>query len=340
MTATPVRSISPTSTLNPFAAATRIQFAPDTTRVNLEFRDLAANGFHDYVIGAAKGQQMTISAAPATFEDRNFAVGIEVYGADGRALGSDAPASGTGPVSWSGALPSTQDYYIRVTNRTGATRYSLQVSIPQRIIFAPGATGITLDGGIVGSIVNEYVVQARQGQTMQVTAVSPGNHVCLTVVGHDGTPLARSHMRLTSWAGVLYATQDYTISAGLCEGDAVSNVRYTLEVQIAELATPVADSPASGVCELAQGQEATIEIRPDMPSPRCVQVTQAQHLKVVNRTNVMVQIRLAQFMAQLQPGGEYSITAPFGSYLMPGVHVVLTSAYGGASGPELWLLDK
>lgn len=105
------------------------------------------------------------------------------------------------------------------------------------------------------------------------------------------------------------------------------------------LATPVSDSPAAGVCDLAQGELVTFEIYPDIPAPRCSKATPEQRLKVINRTESDLQVSIAGFQASLAPGEEAVIGPPLGTYLLPGVHVVMTSAYGGGGGPELWLLE-
>lgn len=104
-------------------------------------------------------------------------------------------------------------------------------------------------------------------------------------------------------------------------------------------ATPVSDSPAAGVCDLQEGELVTFEINEDIPSPRCAQALPGQRLKVINRTDYDLDVSIASFKATLAPGEETVFDAPLGGYLLPGVHVVMTSAYGGGGGPELWLVD-
>ena len=86
------------------------------------------------------------------------------------------------------------------------------------------------------------------------------------------------------------------------------------------LAPPVSDAPAAGICAQAEGEWATVEINADVPSPRCLQVTALQKLKVINRTAAALQVRLAGYAISVPAGGEGTIPVPFGSYLAPGVH--------------------
>ena len=88
------------------------------------------------------------------------------------------------------------------------------------------------------------------------------------------------------------------------------------------LAPPVSDAPAAGICAQAEGEWATVEINADVPSPRCLQVTALQKLKVVNRTAAAIQVRLAGYSISVPAGGEGTIPVAFGSYLAPGVHSV------------------
>jgi len=66
----------------------------------------------------------------------------------------------------------------------------------------------------------------------------------------------------------------------------------TLQV-LAVPATPYASSPAAGVCAgPVEEQIASIEIWPDMPDPRCLQLSPEQYLQVTNHTDTGIQYRL------------------------------------------------
>jgi hypothetical protein len=99
----------------------RIQFPPGGTTVTLNGA-LAAYGMSTYVLKAQAGQTMTVvlKTTPAGI---GFLV---ISGADGSVLISDH----AGAASWSGLLPTTQDYIIDARTGETAATYTLQVTIP------------------------------------------------------------------------------------------------------------------------------------------------------------------------------------------------------------------
>lgn len=99
-----------------------------------------------------------------------------------------------------------------------------------------------------------------------------------------------------------------------------------------DLATPVADQPAAGICASFDGEVITFEILPDIPSPRCAIARSDQHLVVINRTSEIITVSLGNYKFNVEPGESGTIDAAFGSYLSPGVHRVTTTL-----SPELWL---
>jgi len=102
------------------------------------------------------------------------------------------------------------------------------------------------------------------------------------------------------------------------------------------LATPVADSPAAGICGGSEQAIVTITIFPDIPDPRCALVRPDQQLRVVNQRAEVLQVSLAGQQASLEPGGEVLFEVPLGQLLAPGVHRIEVSPCCGA---ELWLQD-
>jgi hypothetical protein len=101
------------------------------------------------------------------------------------------------------------------------------------------------------------------------------------------------------------------------------------------LITPVSDLPAAGIClGPTEGEITGVTIYPDIPDPRCLKITGSQQLQVMNRTDSLLEINLGPYHAVVQPGETYQFKTPFGEFLAPGVHLVITSPY---SGPELWL---
>jgi hypothetical protein len=90
-------------------------------------------------------------------------------------------------------------------------------------------------------------------------------------------------------------------------------------------ATPVAESPAAGICGMFDGDIVTLTIYPDIPDPRCAEVTSEQKLRVVNRRDELIQVAIGTFEADIAPDGEHTFDVPVGEYLMPGVHLLQVS---------------
>ena len=181
----------------------RIQFAPGATSAELTGQ-IEAQSIDTYVLGAAIGQRMTVEL----FSAEEF-VRLEVHNNSGGWL--DGQIS---PTMWQIELPATADYVIRVFGGDTVADYTLRVSIPSRIQFAPGAISATVSGNLAAHESDDYVVSALAGQTMTVAISSVNNNVLLTIVGADGIPLTNGLMSSASeWRGQLPAVQDYIIRA-------------------------------------------------------------------------------------------------------------------------------
>jgi hypothetical protein len=86
------------------------------------------------------------------------------------------------------------------------------------------------------------------------------------------------------------------------------------------LATPYADSPAAGICASFDGPVVELRIEPGIPDPRCARARADQQMKVTNNTDGPLDVSIGTYSGHMEPGGEFVIEAPFGSYLAPGVH--------------------
>ena len=129
-------------------------------------------------------------------------------------MGKPYLRSAAGSTTWQGKLPATQDYSLKAVSSGAAAPYTLQVTIPARISFKPGATGATVEGTLGAQDQDEYVLKASKGQKMTATIQSPRKDVLLEIYGfEDGQPLVRVPMGATTWTGLLPATQDYSIKA-------------------------------------------------------------------------------------------------------------------------------
>ncbi|MCC6602638.1 MAG: hypothetical protein IT327_05480 [Anaerolineae bacterium] len=206
--------------------ANRIQFGAGETAASVT-GNLQPQGTAVYTLAAQAGQMMTVMLTAPDDQTR-----ITVL--DGQGGYVEGPMSLT---FWQGTLPDTGDYVIRVfagetapsAGSGQAVDYTLQVIIPQRISFAPGATSATVQGDVAAHVSDDYILSAQAGQTMTVNIDSPNSNVLLTIVGADGIPLTNGNMSgATSWQGQLPATQDYTLRAiGTLEP-----ASYTLTVTI------------------------------------------------------------------------------------------------------------
>ncbi len=91
------------------------------------------------------------------------------------------------------------------------------------------------------------------------------------------------------------------------------------------------DAPASGICASSDGDIVEATLTPDgPPMPRCVKVTTAQRLKIINGSSTAVRITLGHFDVEIAAGQEALLDEPVGEYLAPGVHWIV-------NGPEVWL---
>lgn len=177
----------------------RINFARGATSAAIT-GSLAAYQSLDYILGAGAGQLMEINVSPSD------SVQLVIYGADGTVLRSGM-AEGS---SFRGELPGTQDYLVSVRAGEQAVDFTMNVVIPSRIAFRPGAISGTAYGSLSANQSLHYVLRAMEGQTMQVDVTS-GNPVQLIIYGADGTVLRSGMGEGSSFSGQLPSTQDYIL---------------------------------------------------------------------------------------------------------------------------------
>lgn len=104
----------------PHPGVQRISFAPGAVSAVVSGR-VVQGSVNEYVLKASAGQRMLVNTTA-----RAPGVVLTIYGADGTVLLS----SMAGASSFSGALPSTQDYFIKVTaGGAGAFNYSMRVTV-------------------------------------------------------------------------------------------------------------------------------------------------------------------------------------------------------------------
>ena len=192
----------------------------------------ATPGADRFVIRALAGQTMTASIIAT-----QGPVILIIYGADGNVLISDHASAST----WSGVLPTTQDYFIDTRSVGNAVvPFTLTVTIPplatvppvipKHILFPPGGTSVTVQGSLPVNGMDRWVLRALIGQTMTVNTVTTQGQVILIIFGvEDGDVLISDHAGATSWTGQLPATEDYYIDVRSV-GNVAAN--YSLQVTI------------------------------------------------------------------------------------------------------------
>ena len=224
---TPPATIEPTippATVEPTPAAgqtatpapMRIEFEPGATAALLT-GDLAARETHQYSLRVSAGQLMEVIVSPEE------SIQLSIYGVDGTVL-----RSGMGEFPhFRGTVPSTQEYIIQLSAGEQPVSYSVNVIIPARISFEPGATAAVVSGELEPHTSHHYVAHAQAGQIMTVR-VTPEGSVRLSIYGVDGTVLSSGMGEGSSFEGQLPATQDYVLVISSGE----QPVSYQLELAI------------------------------------------------------------------------------------------------------------
>jgi hypothetical protein len=204
----------------------RVRFARGTTS-GLVNDSLRAGDTRGYLIGAERGQVMMVHAITWPVLQGGApqpAATVRVYAlTEGQELA--APA-GTGPL-WSGRLPASGDYAVRVST-TGPTAYTLAVQIPRRLAPTNEDPTAAIAGSVPSRAPVDYIVAGQSGQTL-AASVRDSDPVTLHVYGlDDGRQLAPLPERRQLWAGKLPVTQDYVVSVVPADEGA----RYELTVTL------------------------------------------------------------------------------------------------------------
>ena len=204
------RAAAPAASPGDTTGLLRVRFARGTTS-GIVNDSLRAGETRGYLIGAEQEQVMMVHAI--TWPVRQGAVPpvtatVRVYSAtDGREL--TAP-SGLGPL-WSGRLPGTGDFVVRV-NTTQPTAYTLAVQIPRRLSVGGSDPTAAITGTAPSRAPVDYIIEGTSGRTL-AASVRDGDSATLHMYGlDDGAQLAPLSERRKLWAGTLPTSQDYVIS--------------------------------------------------------------------------------------------------------------------------------
>jgi len=218
-TATATSAPAPTATSQ--LTGVRVDFATGAT-AGIATGKIAPGGVQNFLVGAAASQPLILSV-----DSLNHDVTFSVTGRrDGAVL---LPASQK-LASWQSILATTQDYVVQVHGGASTEDFTLNVIIPARITFDPGAISAQRSGATAGGFIVSYILRATAGQKMKLQLVVPGGNAVLAMYGYqDGQPYLRYVVESTTFDMVLPATEDYIIQIYPRAGE-VAN--YTLNIQV------------------------------------------------------------------------------------------------------------
>ena len=207
---------SSTNSLEPTAGAVpgkdegaRIEFPAGQTSAEV-FAELAAGATDSYLVRGEQGQTMSVEITSP-----NKDVLLSVVGEDGTPL----KRYQNGPPSWTGELPTMQDYVLQAVSVGQATFYTLSVSIEplaspgrERVVFELGVSSATRSGTLNAGEVKEYVLTATAGQRMhvQMTGYSAPVHFKLTRLSGE---ITLNNSVGDSWTGEPQANDTHVFTA-------------------------------------------------------------------------------------------------------------------------------
>lgn len=208
------------------AGLTRVRFARGTTSGILD-DSLAAGEEKGYLLGALQGQVMLVHAIAWADPRRasRYRTSVRVFRPDGPEL--TAPG-GAGPL-WTGRLPLSGDYVVRVSATGEATPYTLAVQIPRRVVVDRDNPTAAFSGVAPSRAPVDYIVRGDRGRTLEVDLRSNDDGTHVHIYGlDDGVQLARLPDRVQRYRGELPGTQDYVVSVV----PAAEGTRYELLVTL------------------------------------------------------------------------------------------------------------
>ncbi len=223
------------------ASTQRINFAPGANSAQAS-GSVGGYNVNYYLVNAIAGQQIQVSVS--TPNTRAF---LSLYTPSGAALARAQAATR----SYSGTLPETGDYQIRISTIPGGptVNYTVTVMITgtptpgvQRITFQPGQSSTQVYGQVSGTLPVDYLLAASAGQRMQIVVATPNSNAFLTVVSPSGSPLARAQNGVQTFDQILPESGDYRLEVSSPAG--TPNVTYLLTVAVTGAVSP---TPIPGV---------------------------------------------------------------------------------------------
>lgn len=194
------------------SSISRIRFARGTTSSVIE-DSLPAGGTRTYLLWAERGQVMLAHAI--AWPDRRVKApeGRTSIAVSRRSDRRALTAPGRDRSLWSGRLPSTGEYLVRVTVSGVPTAYTLAVQIPRRLLVNREKPAAALSGVAPSRAPVDYLFKGEPGQILDADLQGSGPGTHLHIYGlNDGVQLARLGERLQRFTGTLPSAQDYVIS--------------------------------------------------------------------------------------------------------------------------------
>ena len=203
-------------TPSPVGVERRVEFEPGTDHGFVEGAIVLGTADR-FVLRASAGQSMSISVV--SLEDNAV---VRVYGPEGGEL------PGGGGDWFSGTLPADGDYVVEVTSVHGNSTYAaiIQITGPtgqneyggsvERIEFAPGTNGASVDGAVSAGDIDQYILGASAGQTMGVHLDSDADNATFVVTAPDDASLAVGPQDATVY---LPLDGDYVIAVAVIAGE-------------------------------------------------------------------------------------------------------------------------
>jgi len=204
----------------------RIRFARGMTSGILD-DSLPAGATRSYVLEAKQGQVMLAHAIAWPVAERLHPPPEPEVGVFEVATGRELASPRAELELWSGRLPVSGDYVVRVT-AAAPTSYTLAVQIPRRVEVTPDQPTAIFTGSTPSRVPIDYLIKAEAGRTLEITlggAPSLGLHVYGL---EDGAQLAPLADRQRLYAGRIETTQDYVVSVVPVEERAAFDLRITV----------------------------------------------------------------------------------------------------------------
>jgi hypothetical protein len=204
----------------------RIRFARGTTSGILD-DSLPAGATRSYLVGAQQGQVMLAHAIAWPVAERLHPPPEPVVRVFEAATGRELPSPRAEPGVWSGRLPLTGDYVVRVTAAVPTT-YTLSVQIPRRVEVSQTQATAIFTGSAPSRAPIDFLIKVEAGRTLEIVVGGPPT-VGLHVYGlDDGVQLARLADRQRLYAGRIETSQDYVVSVVPGAEGAAYDLRITL----------------------------------------------------------------------------------------------------------------